>query len=175
MKHTGLRQVSLAQQREGIGPRCTGMHDHRFAGLARGLQVQAKRCLLQLGRFRLVVVVQAGFADRHNMRVRQLTQQPLQRRGLARRQVQWMHPHRAVDIGVLFTQGLDRPGVVGTDANAQKMPDPAFARSLQGSIERALVGTQVKTVKVAMGIYEHGITAHMNKRESQRAPGNCCQ
>jgi len=43
------------------------------------------------------------------------------------------------------------------------MTDPALTGRLQGSIEGALVGTQVKTVKVAMGIYEHGITAHMKK------------
>jgi len=43
------------------------------------------------------------------------------------------------------------------------MPDPALPRRLQGSIERALVGAEVKPVKVAMRIYEHEITAHMKK------------
>ncbi|GLO10090.1 hypothetical protein PPUJ20005_40590 [Pseudomonas putida] len=97
------------------------------------------------------------------MGVGQLAQQPFQRWGFTRCQVQRVHTHRAIDIGVLFAQRLHCTGVFGTDANTQKMTDPALTGRLQGSIEGALVGTQVKTVKVAMGIYEHGITAHMKK------------
>ncbi|OII58365.1 hypothetical protein BIW19_28880, partial [Pseudomonas putida] len=77
--------------------------------------------------------------------------------------VQRVHAHRAIDIGVTLAQRLHRTSILGTDANTQEMPDPALTRRLQGSIEGALVGAQVKTVEVAMGIYEHGITTHMKK------------
>ena len=51
-----------------------GVDDHRFAGLPGGLQVQTERGLLQLGGFRLVVVIQAGFADGHHAWVIEFTQ-----------------------------------------------------------------------------------------------------
>jgi hypothetical protein len=80
MQHTGLGQRRFAQQFEGIGTGATGVDDHRFTGLPGGLQVQAEGCLLQLGGFRLVVIVQTGFTDRHHFRVIELMQQPVQRR-----------------------------------------------------------------------------------------------
>ena len=69
MQHPGVGQRGFAQQRQGIGAGATGVDDHRFTGLLRGLQVQTKGRLLQFGGFRLVVVVQAGFTDRHHARV----------------------------------------------------------------------------------------------------------
>jgi hypothetical protein len=95
------------------------------------------------------------------MRVRQFAQQPLKGRGFTGRQVERMHAYRAVDIAVLFAQGLDRTGILGTDANAQEVPHSTVTGRLQGGIEGAVVGAQVKSVEVAMGIYEHGMTAHM--------------
>lgn len=80
-----------------------------------------------------------------------------------------MYTDRAVDIRVLLAQRLYRAGVFGTDADAQEMPHPAITRRLQRSIERALMGTEVKTVKVAMGVYEHGIAAHMENGKSAGA------
>jgi hypothetical protein len=67
-----------------------------------------------------------------------------------------VHAHRAIDIGVLLAQRLHCPGIFGADTDTQKMPDPALAGRLQGGIEGALMGTEVKTVEVAMRIYEHG-------------------
>ncbi|BAW22199.1 Uncharacterized protein KF715C_ch16260 [Pseudomonas putida] len=97
------------------------------------------------------------------MGVGQFAQQPFQRRGFTRRQVKRVHAHRAIDIGVLLAQRLHGTGVFGTDANTQKMTDPTLTRCLQSGIEGALVGAQVKTVEVAMGIYEHRMTTHMKK------------
>lgn len=77
-----------------------------------------------------------------------------------------MHAHRAVDVSVLLAQRLHCTRILGTDANAQEMPDPTLTRRLQGSVEGALVSSEVKTVEVAMGIYEHGITAHMKNGKS---------
>ncbi|GLR35959.1 hypothetical protein GCM10011247_13560 [Pseudomonas plecoglossicida] len=89
--------------------------------------------------------------------MRQLAQQPFQGRYLAGRQIQWVYPYRAIDIGILLAQGLHRAGVLGAYTDAQEMPYAPFTGSLQGGIEGALVGAQVKTVEVAMGVYEHGI------------------
>ncbi len=164
MQHAGLGQAGLAQQRQGVLAGRTGVHDDRLAGLPGGFQVQAERSLLQLGGFRLIVVVQARFANGHHMRMGQFTQQPLQGRGLTGRQVERVHAHRAVDIGVTLAQRLDRTGILGTDADAQEMPYPTLAGRLQGGVEGTLVGTEIETVEVAMGIYEHGNTTHIRKR-----------
>ncbi|MCY1399052.1 hypothetical protein D9M71_141010 [compost metagenome] len=131
------------------------MDDHRFAGLLRRLQVQAERFLLQLCCFRLVVVIEAGFANRHHPRVIELLQQPVQRRRGPRLHIQRVHAHRAVDIVITFGQGLDVGRVVRADTDTQKVPYPTLPGSFQGSIQGALVGGQVKAIKVTMGIYEH--------------------
>ena len=74
-----------------------------------------------------------------------------------------MHPHRAIHIGVLLAQRFDGSGVLGAHPDTQKMPDTPLPGGLQRRIEGALVGTEVQTIKMAMGIYEHGMTAHMEK------------
>ncbi|BBU44032.1 hypothetical protein PPTS312_19470 [Pseudomonas putida] len=80
-----------------------------------------------------------------------------------------MYTYRAINIGVLLAQGFHRAGVLGTDTDTEEVPHPTLTRRLQGSIEGALMGAQVKTVEVAMGIYEHGITAHMKNGKSAGA------
>ena len=127
MQHTGLRQRGFAQQGQGVGAGATGVDDHRFAGLLGGLQVQAERGLLQLGGFGLVVVVQAGFANRHHARVVELTQQPIEGRGFAGLEVQRVDAHRTIHIGITLGQGFDIGGVIGADADAQEVPYPALA------------------------------------------------
>ncbi len=135
------------------------MDDHRFTGLPGGLQVQAEGCLLQLGGFRLVVIVQTGFTDRHHFRVIELMQQPVQCRRRARLHIQWVHTDRAIDVVIALGQGLDVGSVVGTHADAQEMPDPTLAGRIKCSIQRAIMGGEVEAIKMTMGIYEHKKTA----------------
>ncbi|MNG05143.1 hypothetical protein D3C84_883170 [compost metagenome] len=57
MQDARLWQRRFTQQTQGVGTGASGVNDHRLARLLRRLQVQAKRILLQLGRFRFVVIV----------------------------------------------------------------------------------------------------------------------
>ncbi len=155
MQHTGLRQGRLAQQRQGVGAGGAGMHDDRLAAGFRRIQMQTEGALLQLGRFRLVVIVQPGFADRHHAGVFEFLQQPVERRLGAGFEVQWMHADRAIDIRVALGQRLYRSGIVGTDANAEKMPDAALARSLQRGIEGALMSGKIEPIEMTVRIYQH--------------------
>ena len=79
----------------------------------------------------------------------------MQRRLGAWFQIQWMHAYRAIDIRVALGQALDHGGVVGTDANTQEVADASGARRIQGSIQRAAMGSEVETIKVAMGVDQH--------------------
>ena len=69
--------------------------------------------------------------------------------------VQRVHAHRTVHIGITLGQGFDIGRVVSADANAQKMPHPAITRRLQGGVQRTVVGTQIKAIKMAVGVNEH--------------------
>ncbi|MNS47960.1 hypothetical protein D3C72_805120 [compost metagenome] len=131
------------------------MDDHRFAGLLRRLQVQAKGFLLQLRCLRLVMVIEAGFADGDHTRVIELLQQPVQRRRGTGLYIQRVHAHRAVDVVITFGQGFDVGRVVRADTDTQKVPYPALPGGIQGSIQGAVVGGQVEAIEVTMGIYEH--------------------
>ena len=66
-----------------------------------------------------------------------------------------MDANRAVHVVVTIGQGFDVGGVVGADADAQEVPDPALTSRFQGGVEGAAVRGEVKAIKVAMGIYEH--------------------
>ncbi|MCY1465774.1 hypothetical protein D9M71_839670 [compost metagenome] len=79
------------QQVQGIGACASSVDDHRLAGLLRCLQVQSERLLLQLRRFRLVVIIQTCFTDRHHARMVELVQQPVQGRRRPRLHIQRMH------------------------------------------------------------------------------------
>lgn len=92
------------------------------------------------------------------MRVVQLAQQPVQRRRLALLQIQRMHTHRAVDVGIALRQRLDCPGVVGADADTQEVLHTTGAGGSQRRIEGTIVGRQVEAVEVAVGINQHGIS-----------------
>jgi hypothetical protein len=70
-------------------------------------------------------------------------------------QIQRVNTYGAVDISVALGDRLDRGGIVGADADTEKMPDATIARRLQGGIERAVMLRQVESIEVAMGIYEH--------------------
>ncbi|SST12111.1 Uncharacterised protein [Acinetobacter baumannii] len=155
MQHAGLRQRRLAQQRQRVGARLAGVHDHWLGGDPRGFQVQAKRLLLQLGGFRFVVVVEAGLADRHHPRMRQFAQQPVQRWRASGLQVQRVHAHRTVHVGIALGQGLHRLGIVGADADAEELTDATRSRGIQRRIERAAMGGQVEAIEVAVGIDQH--------------------
>ena len=111
------------------------MDDHRFAGLLSGLQVQTKRLLLQLRRFRLVVIIQTGFTNRHDTRMIEFVQQPIQRRRRTRLHIQRMHADRTVDVVITLGQGFDVGGVVDADADAQKVPYPALAGRIECGIQ----------------------------------------
>ncbi|MNE36453.1 hypothetical protein D3C80_1302630 [compost metagenome] len=111
------------------------MDDHRFTGLLRRLQMQAKGFLLQLCRFGLVVIVQAGFANRHHPRVIEFLQQPVERRRGARLDIQRMHADRTVDVVITLGQGFDVGGIVGADTDTQKVPDAALASRIKCGIQ----------------------------------------
>jgi hypothetical protein len=66
-----------------------------------------------------------------------------------------MHADRTVDVVITFSQGFDVGGVIDTDADAQKVPYPALTGRIECSIQGAVVGGEVETIKVTMGIYEH--------------------
>jgi hypothetical protein len=66
-----------------------------------------------------------------------------------------MHANRTIDIVVTFGQGFDVGGVIGADANAQKVPYPALTGRIECSVQGAVVGGEVEAIKVTMGIYEH--------------------
>ena len=166
MQHASLRQRRLTQQGQGVSARFAGVHNHRFAGELRSLQMQPKSLALQLGRFRLVVIVQTCFANGHHMGVIELGQQPIQRRRHTRLQVQRMHTHRAINIGIAFAQGLDRRRVVGTDANTQEVTNTAPARSRKRRIEGTAMGAQIETIKVTVGINQHEKTSGRGLRRT---------
>jgi len=42
---------------------------------------------------------------------------------------------RAIDIGIALSQAFDRSGIIGTDADTQKMTNAARPRSIQGRIK----------------------------------------
>jgi hypothetical protein len=86
----------------------------------------------------------------------QFRQQPIQGWRFAWRQIQRVDTHRTIDISVLLGQRLHLCGVVGTHPDAQEVPHPTSPGSVQRSIEGATMGGEVKTIEVAMGIYEHG-------------------
>ncbi|GFM64521.1 hypothetical protein PSCICJ_06390 [Pseudomonas cichorii] len=86
----------------------------------------------------------------------QLGQQPVQSRRFAGLEIQRVNAHRAVHVVITLGQGFYSAGIVGTDANAQKMPDTSATRRFKGSVQRAIVLGEVKAVEVAMGIYKHG-------------------
>ncbi len=155
VQHAGLGQGGFAQQLQGIGARLPGVHDDRLAGPARCLEMQAKGFALAWRSIRFVVIVQPGLADRHHTRVRQFGEQPIERRLLVGLQIQRVNTYGAVDISVALGDRLDRGGIVGADADTEKMPDATVARRLQGGIERAVMLRQVESIEVAMGIYEH--------------------
>ncbi len=135
MQYARLGQRCFTQQVQGIGAGATGVDDHRFAGLLRRLQMQSEGLLLQLCRFRFVVIVQAGFADRHHPRVIEFLQQPVQRRRGTRLHIQRVYAHRAVDVVITFGQGLDVGRVVRGDTDTQKVPYPALPGCIKGSIQ----------------------------------------
>ncbi|GFM49588.1 hypothetical protein PSCICE_08550 [Pseudomonas cichorii] len=86
----------------------------------------------------------------------QLGQQPVQGRRFAGLEIQRVNAHRAVHIVITLGQGLYSAGIVGTDTDAQKMPDTPATRRVKGSVQRAIVLGKVKAVEVAMRIYKHG-------------------
>ncbi|MNL28425.1 hypothetical protein D3C87_1500670 [compost metagenome] len=135
------------------------MDDHRFAGLLRRLQMQSEGLLLQLCRFRLVVVIQTGFADGHHSRMIEFVQQPVQRGRRPRLYIQRMHADRAVHVVILFSERFDVGGIVCADTNTQKVPHSTLARRIEGGIQRAVMGGEVEAIKVTMGIYKHKKTA----------------
>ena len=182
MQHAGLGQLRLAQQRQGIGARATGMDDHRLAGLPGRLQMQAEGRLLQFGGFRLVVIIQAGLTDRHDLGMLKLAQQPVERRSGVGLDVQRVHADRTIDIGITLGQGLHVSRIVDTHADAQEVPDPALTRRVERRIQGARMFGEIKTVKVAMGIYKHKkatTTSYgWDGRTSGRRPGgfrSCCE
>jgi hypothetical protein len=66
-----------------------------------------------------------------------------------------MHADRTIDIVIALGQGFDVGGVVGTDTDTQEVPYPALAGRIERSIQGAVMGGEVKAIKVTMGIYEH--------------------
>jgi hypothetical protein len=46
-----------------------------------------------------------------------------------------VHTDRAIDVVITLGQGFDVGRVIGTDADAQKMPDPALASGIESSIQ----------------------------------------
>jgi hypothetical protein len=66
-----------------------------------------------------------------------------------------MHADRAVDVVITLGQGFDIGGIVGTDADTQKVTYPALTGCIESSIQGSVVGGEVKAIEVAMGIYEH--------------------
>jgi len=66
-----------------------------------------------------------------------------------------MHTHRAIDIRMTFAQRFHRRRIVGTDTNAEKMPDATLPRSLQRRIKRALVRGEIESIKMTVGVDEH--------------------
>jgi hypothetical protein len=69
--------------------------------------------------------------------------------------VQRVHAHRAVHVVIFLGQGFDVGSVVDADADTQKVPYPALSGGIKGGIEGAVVGSEIKAIKVTMGIYEH--------------------
>ncbi|MCY1546912.1 hypothetical protein D9M68_829370 [compost metagenome] len=155
MQDAALRQRGFAQQRQGIGARLAGVHDHRFTGDPGSLQVQTESLLLQLRGFWLVVVIQAGFADGNYPGVVQLGQQPVQGWRDARFEIQGVDTYRTVDIGITLGQAFDRRGVVGANADTEKMANATRSRSAQRRIERAVVRGKIEAIEVAVGIDKH--------------------
>ena len=101
------------------------------------------------------MIIQAGFADRHYARMVEFVQQPVQRRRRTRLHIQRVHADRAIDIVIALGQGFDVGRVVGADTDAQEVPYPTLAGRIQGGIQGAVMGGEVKAIKVTMGIYEH--------------------
>jgi hypothetical protein len=66
-----------------------------------------------------------------------------------------MHANRAIDVLITLSQGFDIGGIVGTDADTQKVPYPALTGSIESSVQGSVMGGKVKAIEVAMGIYEH--------------------
>lgn len=131
------------------------MHDDRLASHFRRLQVQAECLLLELGGFRLVVIVQARLTDRHHTRVFQFSKQPVQRNGFTRLQVERVNADGAVHVVVTLGEGLHRRRVVGAHANAEELTDTTSTGGVEGSIKGAIMGGQVEAVQVAMGVDQH--------------------
>jgi hypothetical protein len=118
--------------------------------------MQTKGLLLQLRRLWLVVIIEPGLANGHHTRMVQLTQQPVQRRRSARLKIQRVHAHRAIDIGVTLSQTFNLRSIVSTNPDAEEMTNAARARSIECRIERTAMGGEIETVKVTVGINQHG-------------------
>jgi hypothetical protein len=89
----------------------------------------------------------------------ELVQQPIQRRRSARLHIERMHANRTINVVITLSQGFDVSGVVRTHADTQEVPYSAPTGRIQCGIQRAVMGGEVKAIKVTMGIYKHKKTA----------------
>ncbi|BCA30062.1 hypothetical protein PtoMrB4_40390 [Metapseudomonas otitidis] len=127
--------------------------------------------LLELRCLRLVVIVEPGLANGHHTRVIQFLQQPVQGRGLTRREIQRVYADRAVHITVAVGQGLHCGSVIGAHANAEELPNAPGARRIERCIEGAAMGSQVKAIKMTMRVDQHGAGCHWRGTGKRRLGG----
>ena len=155
MQHTRAGQIGLAQQIQGIGARLAGMNNDWLTGLASRLQVAVEGDLLLGGHLWLVMVIKPGFADGDHAGVIQRVQQPVQVGRCLAGQIQRVNADTAIHIGILLCDLLDGGRVRGINPNTQKLAYTALPGGVQGGVQRAIVGGQVKAIQVAVGVDQH--------------------
>src|SRR5690554_3031449 len=75
-----------------------------------------------------------------------------------------MYPYAAPDVVVLLGQLLDHRRVGGVHADTEELADTTLARSIQSVVERAVMGSEVEAVEMAVGIYQH---SHIDRKSTR--------
>ncbi len=131
------------------------MDDQRQTGAAGGADVLDKAVPLPVALFLGVKIIQAGLADRHHPGVVGQAHQLIGVR-LAGVLVERVHAHGGVHVGVALGQLTDTGKGFQIDTDAQHMADAIGAGGGHHGVEITVVGIQIKTVQVAVGIHQIG-------------------
>ena len=132
------------------------MDHQRQPGFARRRDVAAKAALLRLARRVVVVIVEAGLADRHDLGV------PRARDQVARRHVQFlvgvvrMGADRAEDVGKSLGDRQHLGVARDPRRDGDQAADAGRARAGDHAVE---LGGEIREIEMAMAVDQHGYCA----------------
>ncbi len=163
MQHRGEGALPafLFENARGIVVGLARMDDERQAGLARRRDMRAKAALLRLARRVVVVVIEAGFAERHDFRV------PRQRDEIGRRHVELfmgvmrMRADRAKHVGKALGDREQVRLALDPRRNRHHALDAGGAGARHHGIE---LGGEIGKIEMAMAVDEHVLVFGLLRR-----------